>query len=298
MISLALSLRSTTYMFVFWSKVLSEKVLPTANLSWNDNVHPHSMRFDDHYYSLINGLEESRHVFIQGNALLERWKKLSNNETFYIMETGFGSGLNFLATQQLWQTYLEKSSQHSTQQDIRTNNKLHYISIEAYPLTTVQLTKSLANWAPKLPKLTETLIKLYPSLIAGRHDLTFEADNVQLTLLFGDIKEQLPLIEHQDFKSHNNAETGFIDAWFLDGFSPSKNPDMWQSNLYQQMYRLSVAKATVATYTVAGIVRRGLTEAGFTVSKKPGFGTKRDMLFAQLTTSKNLTGRELNHRIL
>ena len=84
MISLALSLKSTTYMFVFWSKVLSEKVLPTASLSWNDNVHPHSKRFDDHYYSLINGLEESRHVFIQGNALLERWQKLSNDETFSV----------------------------------------------------------------------------------------------------------------------------------------------------------------------------------------------------------------------
>jgi tRNA 5-methylaminomethyl-2-thiouridine biosynthesis bifunctional protein len=257
---------------------LSEKLLPTANLSWHDDVHPHSERFDDHYYSLINGLEESRHVFLRGNALLERWFKLSDNATFYIMETGFGSGLNFLATLQLWQNYLKKASKQSSV----SKNKLHYISIEAYPLTTVQLTKSLANWAPELPNLTEKLIKYYPSLIAGRHDLTFEADNVQLTLLFGDVKEQLPLLKRSDYASHNDKETGFVDAWFLDGFSPSKNPDMWQSSLYHQMYRLSQDKATVATYTVAGMVRRGLADAGFSIYKKPGFGTKRNMLFAQL----------------
>lgn len=258
---------------------MSEKALPSAKLNWNNNVHPHSRRFDDHYYSLINGLEESRHVFIQGNALLERWRVLSTNKSFFIMETGFGSGLNFLATLQLWKHSIQDARQ---EQVSRKKNKLHYISIEGFPLSAEQLVKSLSNWTMELPGLIEKLVSLYPSLVAGRHDLYFDAENVQLTLLFGDVKEQLERVKALDYTSHKTDGHGFIDAWFLDGFSPSKNPDMWQASLYQQMSRLSQSSTTVATYTVAGIVRRGLADAGFIVSKKPGFGTKRDMLFAQL----------------
>jgi len=234
-----------------------------AELVWNDQGHPHSSLFNDHYYSLSNGLEETNHVFIKGNHLLRRWKELSDEQCFCIMETGFGSGLNFLSTWQLWNKY--KAGQ---------NNILHYISVEAYPMTLQQLQKSLDNWKDKLSEFSVKLLAEYPPLKVGNHEIHFEADNVKLTLLFGDIREQLPAVDC--------TASGLVDAWFLDGFSPSKNPEMWEDSLYTQMHRLSKQGATVATYTVAGIVRRGLTAAGFQVSRKPGFGTKRDMLYAQL----------------
>lgn len=242
---------------------MSKNQTASANIIWNDSLHPHSTRFNDHYYSLVDGLEESHHVFITGNSLLQRWQKLEQNQCFCILETGFGSGLNFLATWQLWQQY-----------GFGKTNKLHFISIEAFPLSIEELSRSLTNWEHKLPGYKEALIKYYPPLTEGRHDRRINQDNIQLTLLFGDIKQQLPLLT-RTFESQ-------VDAWFLDGFSPAKNPEMWSRDLFQLMASLSRKKASVATYTVAGVVRRGLAEAGFSVHKKPGFGTKRDMLVAYL----------------
>jgi tRNA 5-methylaminomethyl-2-thiouridine biosynthesis bifunctional protein len=241
---------------------LSTLEVKSAALTWYDQVHPHSSLFDDHYYSLIDGLNESRHVFLQGNDLESRWQQLSNCQTFSIMETGFGSGLNFLTSWQLWNS-------------INTNksNKLNYISVEAYPMNSDQLVKSLSNWKNSLSDLSEQLLTGYPALKSGSHRIDFEKDNVSLILIFEDVRTLMPKL----VKKH----LGLIDAWFLDGFSPAKNPQMWQSDLYQHIYQLSKPDATVSTYTVAGVVKRGLSKAGFSVYCKPGFGTKREMLTAR-----------------
>ena len=240
---------------------MSTKPIKKADLVWEKKCHPHSLRFDDHYYSLVNGLDESTHVFIKGNNLEYRWQQLLNDQTFTIMETGFGSGLNFLVTWQLWNRL-----------NINKSNHLHFISVEAYPMSSEQLAKSLLNWKDLLTDLPKKLIKQYPPLVIGEHQLNFTTDNVTLTLIFSDISELITSLHSKSF--------GVIDAWYLDGFAPSKNPDMWQCDLFKQMYKSSGNHSTVATYSVAGIVRRGLTDAGYTICRKPGFGTKREMLTA------------------
>ena len=233
---------------------LAESLTP-ARITWNELQVPVSTAFDDVYYSKANGLEETRYVFLQSNRVAERWHKLADDKStgFTIVETGFGTGLNFLATCRAWQ-------QSNLQQAW-----LHFVSIEKYPLTPDDLKLALAQW-PELADLTNLLLGTYPPLVPGFHRLEFPGLRVRLTLVFDDVHEAMPQLNLQ------------ADAWYLDGFAPSKNPDMWQDSLYQQMARLSRAGATFATFTAAGVVRRGLQAAGFSVEKAPGFGHKRDML--------------------
>jgi len=251
-----------TSLHQIWSNNLSKSIIKPAELSWEAGIHPHSSYFDDHYYSLVNGLEETRHVFIEGNNLASRWSNLAKGQEFYIMETGFGSGLNFLATWQLWNNL-----------NIDKSNKLHFISVEAFPMNRQQLEKSLLNWKETLGDLSALLLEKYPNLTKGSHRLFFENDTICLTLVFSDVREFMPTFKNKDQLA--------IDAWYLDGFSPAINPEMWQKDLYSHMFRLSKGSSTVATYTVAGVVRRGLTEAGFSIKRASGFGTKREMLTAK-----------------
>ena len=236
-----------------------------AELDWSEDNHPYSRQFDDHYYSLVGGLAEVQHVFIKGNQLATRWSALAEGDTFYIMETGFGSGLNFLACWDLWRTM-----------DLGNTRSLHFISVEKFPMSKEQLHRSLKNWKQSLSDVSEKLVENYPQPEETTHTLEFTEDNIKLTLIFSDIRDLMPCLKLPD-----NA---LIDAWFLDGFAPSKNPQMWQPELYHHMHRFSRSGATVATYTVAGLVRRGLISAGFEVQMKPGFGTKRDMLTANKKT--------------
>lgn len=239
-------------------------ILKAPELHWQEEQHPHSILFDDHYYSLVNGLEETKHVFIEGNDLLSRWNKLPSQAEFCIFETGFGSGINFLSTWTLWKSH-----------NFGKNKQLNYISVEAYPMSKQQLKRSLLNWMDSLSEVTLELLDNYPDLTSGVHLFRLSA-NVTLTLIFDDIKSALSVV--------SCPEIGLVDAWYLDGFAPSKNPQMWNEHLYSQMNRLSKSHATVATYTVAGVVRRGLNDAEFTIERKPGFGTKREMLTAQFKT--------------
>ena len=240
--------------------------IKSAKLVWDEQNHPHSSQFDDHYYSLVDGIEETRHVFIDGNDLPKRWREMQNHQTFKILETGFGSGLNFLTTWQLWNSL-----------NMNKTNKLHFVSIEAFPMDVKQLKKSLLNWSSQLSSFSSQLLKKYPSLDEGTYTINFEDDNIVLTLIFADVRSVMPEL------NFNTAES--VDAWYLDGFSPSKNPEMWQDDLYTEMFRLSASHSSVATYTVAGIVRRGLANAGFEIDRRPGFGTKRDMLVANKPSS-------------
>jgi tRNA 5-methylaminomethyl-2-thiouridine biosynthesis bifunctional protein len=222
-----------------------------AKIEWRDGQ-PFACKFQDVYFSTDNGLLETNYVFLQGNNLATRWLD-ENIETFNIAETGFGTGLNFLCTVKYW---LDVAPQQA---------KLHFISVEKYPLNLQDITTALNLWQ-QLNSLREPLLAQYERLISGTQSISLYNNRVQLSLLIGDATERFIQVNHK------------IDAWFLDGFAPSKNPDMWQAALFHQMARLSKLSTTFATYTSASDVRRGLINAGFKVSKRTGFGMKREML--------------------
>ncbi|EUJ10490.1 tRNA U-34 5-methylaminomethyl-2-thiouridine biosynthesis protein MnmC, C-terminal domain [Methylophilaceae bacterium 11] len=230
-------------------------------VDWRDGQ-PYSTRFDDVYFSTDpdhpqQGIAETHYVFLQHNQLENRWRHLQQ-PTFTIAETGFGTGLNFLCACKLW---LETAPSHA---------RLHFLSIEKYPLTRQDMQLAHQNW-PDFQTLSQALLAQYDGLCAGVHRLALFSGRVLLTLAIGDMASQLPQL---------NAS---VDAWFLDGFSPAKNPDMWQPVLYQQMARLSHRQTTFATFTSAGFVKRGLAERGFITHKAAGFGRKREMLYGQFS---------------
>jgi len=235
-----------------------------AELEWDEQGQPISSHFGDVYFSKANGLEETRHVFLHHNQLAERFTRLSSNSVFCIGETGFGSGLNFLAAWELWQQTAPQGA------------RLHFITAEKFPLSQADLCKALALW-PSLSSLTRPLIDAYPAwLHPGFHRLSFAEGAVQLTLMIGDAADMFGQLLH-DAKTDSSTP---IDAWFLDGFAPAKNPEMWSDALFSSIARLSMRSTTAATFSAAGIVKRGLRSAGFTVKKVPGYGRKREMVSA------------------
>lgn len=235
--------------------------IQTAELEWQqiDEVEiPISKQFGDVYFSKVNGLLETRHVFLNGNDLSERLAQLNDFEYFCVGETGFGTGLNFLALWQLWQ-------------QVRPNNHshLHFISIEKYPLHIDDLRRALAVWT-ELADLSAQLIEHYPLPIAGCHRIRFPQQRISLDLWLGDAVDVLPKIE-----THHP-----VNAWFLDGFAPSCNADFWQDHVFKHIIRLSAVGTTFASFTVAGVVKRALAHYGISISRPKGFGHKREMLKA------------------
>ncbi|MEZ5536935.1 MAG: bifunctional tRNA (5-methylaminomethyl-2-thiouridine)(34)-methyltransferase MnmD/FAD-dependent 5-carboxymethylaminomethyl-2-thiouridine(34) oxidoreductase MnmC [Thiolinea sp.] len=208
--------------------------------------------FKDYYHSKLNAEAESRYVFLQGNRLPERWM---GRENFVIAELGFGTGLNFFVTWQEWQ----KNNQNSV--------CLHYIAIEKHPFQAEDLRVFIEQWPELLPYADE-LLEQYPPLLAGMHRLELAGGRIALTLCFMDVSTALDEIVAQ------------VDCWYLDGFAPAANPDMWSEQLMLKLAALSQSGATLATFTAAGVVRRNLQAAGFTVMKRKGFGRKREMLTA------------------
>lgn len=230
------------------------KTIHSAQLHWQNNE-PVSTHFDDVYFSKAGGVAETEYVFLKHNHLIKRWQLLPSDSDFCIAETGFGTGLNFLCAATAWLKHNSKS-------------RLHFLSFEKYPLTPQDLSTALSAF-PEFQNLSHELLNQYPLLTAGYHRLSLADDRILLTLVIGDVNDQLP-------KTHAH-----VDAWFLDGFAPAKNPDMWTNTLFKHMARLSHAETTFATFTAAGIVKRGLQAAGFNVTKHKGFGHKRDMLAGQ-----------------
>lgn len=218
---------------------------------------PRSVRFDDVYFSVEGGLDEAHYIFIEQNRLSQRFSQLENDQTFVIAETGFGTGLNFLAT---WQYFIQQAPQGA---------RLLFISAEKYPLSAQDIRQSLACW-PQLAEPIEQLLLHYPPLVSGYHCLEL-SPQVELWLLLGDANDTLSEL------------TGQIDAWFLDGFTPTRNPEMWQPSLFATMQRLSKPGTTVATFTSARTVYDGLTGAGFRVQRIKGFGHKRNMMAGDFT---------------
>lgn len=210
----------------------------TPLLDWRDETIPVSRQFDDPYFSLAGGLEETRHVFLTGNDLPGRFR-----DGFRIAELGFGTGLNLLAV----------LLAH------RGPAQLHYTSFEAFPMPAPDIARALAAF----PEVTDLAASFLDQWAAGSTTLRFP--NLTAQIVLGDARETLP----------NWA--GQADAWFLDGFSPAKNPELWSPALMAEVARHTAPGGTFATYTAAGHVRRALAEAGFTVKRQQGFGRKRHM---------------------
>lgn len=208
-----------------------------ADLEWLENGVPVSIRFGDPYYSVSGGLAESQHVFLRGNGLPERFC-----DGFHIAELGFGSGLNLLTAWKAWE-------------DAGMTSPLRFTSFEAYPMVPEDMARALAVW----PELEEYAEKL---LLGG---MQLQEKTLELNVIIGDARETLPKWQ------------GFADAWFLDGFSPERNSELWAPELLQAVADHTEASGTFATYTAAGHVRRSLENVGFTVTRPKGYGRKRHM---------------------
>lgn len=257
-------------------------VIVPAKIAWQTddagNQVPVSGEFGDVYFSHADGLAESRHVFLAHNQLPERLANLTDKQCFTVTELGFGTGLNFLATWQLWRELRAKKPH-------LTSPRLHFITTEKYPIPLNDLTQILALWAqraPELAKLIEQLLANYPPLIAGCHRLNFIDDNVTLDIWLGDAGDSLASLDND-----SAIKRPYVDAWFLDGFAPSCNESLWAESIFTQMQRLSRPSTTAATYSCAGIVKRGLQTHGFEIKKVKGFGRKREMLKAVMADNAN-----------
>lgn len=214
---------------------------------------PYSLDFKDVYYSSDDGLAETEYVFIKHNQLVERFSSLQATE-FSIVETGFGTGLNFFSA---IQHFIARAPASAT---------LRFISIERYPLKPADLIKANQNW-PMFSELVTQLQSTYSQIKDSYNPFSLCQNRVKLDLWIGDISECLQHIQT------------LADAWFLDGFAPSKNSDMWSEKLFTEVARLSKASTTFATFTSASQVRRQLQTVGFKVHKAAGFGKKREMLY-------------------
>lgn len=227
-----------------------------ASILWNDKGLPHSVQFDDKYFCEDNGFQESLYTFCGGNDLPQRFAALTAGQTFTIGETGFGTGLNFVSAWQLFQ-------KHAPSDAI-----LHYISLDKFPLSSADLKKAMGLW-PELNREAVQLCEHYAVLGTDGGEITFDGGRVKLLLFFDDVLSALDAMARAGFK---------MDAWFLDGFGPAKNPEMWSPEVFNRAAQLSKPGTTCATFTVAGHVRRALAAAGFSVEKSPGFGRKLQML--------------------
>lgn len=239
------------------------KYLKATPLS-TQHQQPHSNHFDDIYFSHEDGIAETKHVFINGNDLINRWQKNHKVDDFVVAETGFGTGLNLLVLLQQWQLTKDKPKH------------LHFISVEKHPLSFDDIQKAHQAF-PALGPFSQQLLSIWRGLDdhfrcgIQRFELNQE---VSLTLAFGDATENLKQLH------------ATVDAWFLDGFAPKKNPDMWHDELITEINRLSRPGSTLATFTAAGDIRRRLEAQGFVVTKVPGFGKKREMITAAFDHKK------------
>lgn len=231
-----------------------------ARLSWQDGM-PFADDYGDVYYSRADALGESSHVFLAGNNLQQRFAELRHGH-FCIGELGFGAGLNFLNTCQLWCSHAPASA------------TLHYVACELHPLRRADLARLLAQF-PQLTVPAAALLAQYPDHSRGTHQLAVQlgAHRIVLTLLHDDATEAFGALA-----THGNWQ---VDAWFLDGFAPRTNPGMWSLGLLQQVALLSHADTTLASYSVAGEFRRALQAAGFDSTKAAGHAGKRHMLRAR-----------------
>lgn len=223
---------------------------PNIQFRGDGSSTPYAEDFADKYFSETDGLAESCAVFVEASGLPQRWR---GERRFVVGELGFGTGLNFLATWQAWA------------QDAQRCDTLHFVSVERSPLPKADVAQALSAW-PSLTTHTQALLAQYPHPSPGHHLLSFDEGRVRLLLAFGDVEVMLP-----------EWHLG-VDAWYLDGFAPSRNQAMWSPTVFKHMARNTRIGGTVATFTAAGQVRRDLQSSGFDMQKKTGFGGKRERL--------------------
>jgi tRNA 5-methylaminomethyl-2-thiouridine biosynthesis bifunctional protein len=238
--------------FDHWKSMSPDRdPLKPATLAFNEQGVPLSLEFGDVYHPEWGALDQAHRVFLHGNGLPQRWQ---DTNAFTICETGFGLGHNFLATWQAWRS------------DSHRSKRLHFVSFEAHPFSRDDMAAMLLrNLAEPERALAAQLIEAWPPLLPGIHRLEFENACMTLTLVLGPIHRMAKQVEAR------------VDAYFLDGFAPRVNPDMWTRSLFGQLARMARPGATVATWCCAGEMRRNLRDAGFVVSKVPGFGGKREI---------------------
>jgi tRNA U34 5-methylaminomethyl-2-thiouridine-forming methyltransferase MnmC len=227
-----------------------------AVLDWHEGDMPYSRAFDDHFYCRSDGRLECGHVFLAGNGLPPRWQ---SEKSFRIAELGFGTGLNLCETWRQWR------------QTAPGGASLSFTSFERFPMARADIDRALSHW-PEIDRERAILTENWPETPAGRVGIDLES-NVHLTVVCGAALESL-----------GREETPF-DAWYLDGFAPSRNPDMWSAELIAEVFRLTAPGGRFATYAAAGFVRRNLAAAGFMVERRPGFADKREMLCGEKPTA-------------
>ena len=225
-------------------------VLEPACLTLSADGTPISEVYGDVYHSVSGGHAQAQHVFLAGNGLPERWQ---GRESFVILETGFGLGLNFMATWLAWKN------------DPQRCRTLQFVSVEKHPFSAADLAIAHGAW-PEFAELSSLLCGAWPALAAGEHRIELDNGRVILRLVFGDAAQALPSLD------------AAADALYLDGFSPARNPELWSPAICNALARLAQPGATLATWSVAGHVRQSLRAAGFVVEKRPGFAGKRQML--------------------
>lgn len=217
----------------------------SKGVDWRDGAVPVSRRFDDPYYSLDNGLEETRHVFLTGNGLPGRFRA-----GFHVAELGFGTGLNLLACLHLWR-------------QAGVPGVLHFTTFEAFPLPAADMLRAQAGF----PEVRAIADELGPHWTSGATE--FALPDLSFRMVTGDARATVP------------AWPDRADAWFLDGFSPAKNPELWEPALLAEVARHLAPGGTAATYSAAGGIRRALAAAGLVVERVPGYGRKRHMTIAR-----------------
>ncbi len=217
-------------------------------VDWHDGRTPHSRRFNDPYFDTLDGLGEARHVFLSGNCLPDRFAP-----GFHIAELGLGTGLNLLAALRCWR-------------QSGSEGPLRYTAFEAYPMSVADMRRALLPFSD----LDSTAAEFFGAAVEG--GTSVKLPWLALTVIHGDARETLPRWD------------GKADAWFLDGFSPSRNPELWESGLMTSVAGKTAPGGTFATYSAAGSVRRALADAGFFVERRPGFGRKRHMCRGSIGT--------------
>ena len=246
--------------------------LAAADIQWRQGM-LYSLDYEDFYWSLPNGLAESFYVFLQQNDLPSRWNNLkAADQSFSIGELGFGTGINFLNCCELW---LKTAP---------TNCTLHYFSAEPVPLKTADLAKVFEQF-PSLSAHGQALIDSYPPAVKGFHSIELYEGRINLCLMVGDAQEMFNALGESVDQRHSVYDKKPIDTWFLNGFSPEKNPAMWQKELCKTIASLSSTETSLTTYLTESEVTKSLNTAGFSVNYKQGFADKYQMISATLNAS-------------
>ncbi|MEH3091364.1 tRNA (5-methylaminomethyl-2-thiouridine)(34)-methyltransferase MnmD [Rhizobium rhizogenes] len=220
-------------------------------LDWREGDMPYSLAFGDHFYCQTEGRLECEHVSLNGNGLPDRWED-HPKETFVIGELGFGTALNLTETWRQWKLAR------------KPGKTLHFVSFELYPMRAAEIDRALSRW-PEVNTERQALVSLWPEEPHGMVELQLD-EQTKLTVVCG---EALQGIKQSDL---------VFDAWYLDGFAPARNPDMWSVEIMSAIYDKTQERGTFATYAAAGFVRRNLQSAGFAVERRKGFAGKREML--------------------